>query len=265
MRTGVIAKKIGMSRVFSEDGTHVPVTVLQMDNCQVVGVRTAEKDGYTALQLGVGAAKVKNTTKPERGHFAKAKVEPKSKLAEFRVAEDAILDVGTEIGVNHFVAGQYVDVAGTSIGKGFAGSMKRWGFGGLRASHGVSISHRAHGSTGNSQDPGKVFKGKKMAGHMGDRRATQQNLQIVSTDVESGLILVRGAVPGAKGGWVRISDAVKHPVPEDAPFPAGLRAVSAEAAPATDVEAAAEADVEAGAPVADPAAEDAGGAKDKKE
>jgi large subunit ribosomal protein L3 len=223
MRTGVIARKIGMSRVFSEDGTHVPVTVLQMEDCQVVAVRTAEKHGYTALQLGVGAAKVKNTTKPERGHFAKAKVEPKRKVAEFRVADDALLDVGTEIGVNHFVAGQYVDVAGTSIGKGFAGSMKRWGFGGLRASHGVSISHRAHGSTGHSQDPGKVFKGKKMAGHMGARRVTTQNLRVIATDASRGLILIRGAVPGSKGGWVLVTDAVKQPRAESAPYPAGLK------------------------------------------
>ena len=223
MRTGVIARKIGMSRVFSEDGTHVPVTVLQMEGCQVVGVRTAEKDGYTALQLGVGAAKVKNTTKPERGHFAKAKVEPKRKLAEFRVADDALLDVGTEIGVNHFVAGQYVDVAGTSIGKGFAGSMKRWGFAGLRASHGVSISHRSHGSTGHSQDPGKVFKGKKMAGHMGARRVTTQNLRVIATDASRGLILIRGAVPGSKGGWVFVTDAVKQERAEGAPYPAGLK------------------------------------------
>jgi large subunit ribosomal protein L3 len=227
MRTGVIARKIGMSRVFSEDGTHVPVTVLQMDDCQVVGVRTAEKDGYTALQLGVGTAKVKNTTKPERGHFAKAKVEPKRKLAEFRVAEDAVLDVGTEIGVNHFVAGQYVDVAGTSIGKGFAGSMKRWGFAGLRASHGVSISHRAHGSTGHSQDPGKVFKGKKMAGHMGARRVTTQNLRVIATDASRGLILIRGAVPGSKGGWVLVTDAVKQPPAENVPYPAGLKSDAA--------------------------------------
>jgi len=227
MRTGVIAKKIGMSRVFSEDGTHVPVTVLQMEDCQVVGVRTAEKDGYSALQLGVGTAKVKNTTKPERGHFAKAKVEPKRKLAEFRVAEDALLDVGTEIGVNHFVAGQYVDVAGTSIGKGFAGSMKRWGFGGLRASHGVSVSHRAHGSTGHSQDPGKVFKGKKMAGHMGARRVTTQNLRVIATDASRGLILIRGAVPGSKGGWVFVTDAVKQPPAENVPYPAGLKSDAA--------------------------------------
>jgi large subunit ribosomal protein L3 len=265
MRTGLLAQKLGMTRTFTADGEHVPVTVLKVDNCHVVAVRSQDSDGYDAVQLGNGTAKVKKVGKALRGHFAKAKVEPKRKLAEFRVSADALLEVGQELSPEHFVPGQYVDVTGVTIGKGFAGSMKRHNFAGLRASHGVSISHRAHGSTGNSQDPGKVFKGKKMAGHMGDRRATQQNLQIVSTDVESGLILVRGAVPGAKGGWVRISDAVKHPVPEDAPFPAGLRAVSAEAAPATDVEAAAEADVEAGAPVADPAAEDAGGAKDKKE
>jgi large subunit ribosomal protein L3 len=198
-----------------------------MEDCQVVAVRTQEKDGYTAVQLGVGTAKVKNTTKPERGHYAKAKVAPKRKLAEFRVADDALLDVGTEIGVNHFVAGQYVDVAGTSIGKGFAGAMKRWGFSGLRASHGVSVSHRAHGSTGHSQDPGKVFKGKKMAGHMGDRRVTTQNLRVVAVDPSRDLILIRGAVPGAKGGWVLVTDAIKQPATENAPYPAGLKSDAA--------------------------------------
>ena len=223
MRTGLIARKLGMTRVFSGDGRHVPVTVLKLDNCQVVGVRTREKDGYTALQLGAGAVKVKNLSKPKRGYFAKAKVEPKHKLVEFRVSDDALLDVGVEIVADHFVPGQIVDVTGTTIGKGFAGAMKRHGFAGLEASHGVSVSHRSHGSTGHSQDPGRVFKGKKMAGQMGGVRATTQNLEIVSTDTERGLILVKGAVPGSKGAYVLISDAKKAPVPDDAPFPAGIR------------------------------------------
>ncbi len=225
MRTGLIAQKLGMSRVFAEDGTHVPVTVLKVEDCQVVAVRTQEKDGYNAVQLGAGRAKVKNTTKPMRGHFAKAKVEPKRRLAEFRVSADALLEVGAELSAAHFVPGQRVDVTGTSIGKGFAGAMKRHGFGGLRASHGVSVSHRSHGSTGNSQDPGRIWKGKKMAGHMGDVRVTTQNLEVVSTDPDRGLILVKGAVPGAKGGWVLVRDAVKRPLPEEAPFPAGLVAM----------------------------------------
>ncbi len=223
MRTGLIARKLGMTRVFSGDGRHVPVTVLKLDNCQVVGVRTREKDGYTALQLGAGAVKVKNLSKPKRGYFAKAKVEPKHKLVEFRVSDDALLDVGVEIVADHFVPGQIVDVTGTTIGKCFAGAMKRHGFAGLEASHGVSVSHRSHGSTGHSQDPGRVFKGKKMAGQMGGVRATTQNLEIVSTDTERGLILVTGAVPGSKGAYVLISDAKKAPVPDDAPFPAGIR------------------------------------------
>ncbi|MCB1531934.1 MAG: 50S ribosomal protein L3 [Alphaproteobacteria bacterium] len=224
MRTGLIARKEGMTRVFDADGRHVPVTVLKVDECQVVAVRSEEKDGYVAVQLGAGKAKVKRTSKANRGHFAKAKVEPKKKLAEFRVSNENVLEVGAELGANHFVAGQFVDVVGQSIGKGFAGAMKRHNFGGMRASHGVSISHRAHGSTGQCQDPGKVFKGKKMAGHMGDERVTTQNLQIVAVDVEDNLILVRGAVPGAKSGWVLISDAVKKPAPEGVPLPAGLRA-----------------------------------------
>lgn len=232
MRTGMIAQKLGMTRVFTDEGQHVPVTVLKVDKCQVVAVRTKEADGYAAVQLGNGKAKVKRVTKPMRGHYAKAKVEPKRKLGEFRVSEDALLEVGQELSVNHFVAGQFVDVTGTSIGKGFAGAMKRHNFGGLRASHGVSVSHRSHGSTGNSQDPGKVFKGKKMAGHMGDARVTTQNLKIVSTDEERGLILVKGAVPGAEGGWVRISDAVKRALPEGVPFPAGIVAAAVEEAPA---------------------------------
>src|SRR6185369_1920237 len=209
MRTGLIAQKLGMTRVFTGDGNHVAVTVLRVANCQVIAQRTQERDGYTAVQLGVGAAKVKNVTKPQRGHFAKAKVEPKARLAEFRVSDDALVDVGAEITAAHFLPGQYVDVTGTSIGKGFAGSMKRHNFSGLRATHGVSVSHRSHGSTGQRQDPGKVFKGKKMAGHMGDERVTTQNLQVVRTDASEGIILVRGAVPGAKGGWLLVRDAVK--------------------------------------------------------
>ena len=235
MRTGLIAQKMGMTRLFTEEGEHVPVTVLKVDNCQVVAVRTEERDGYTALQLGVGKAKVKNVPKPMRGHFAKAKVEPKRKVVEFRVSADALVDVGAEIGADHFVTGQFVDVTGTSIGKGFAGSMKRHNFGGLRATHGVSVSHRSHGSTGNRQDPGRVFKGKKMAGHMGDRRVTQLNLKVVATDADRGLIMIRGAVPGAEGGYVLIRDAVKRAKPEGLPFPAALRgAVPAADAPAAE-------------------------------
>ncbi len=231
MRTGLIAQKLGMTRAFRDDGSHVPVTVLKVDNCQVVAVKTAESDGYTALQLGVGAAKVKNVSKPMRGHFAKSRVEPKRKLAEFRVSDDAVIDVGAELTADHFVAGQHVDVVGTSIGKGFAGAMKRHNFGGLEASHGVSISHRSHGSTGNSQDPGKVFKGKKMAGHLGDARTTVQNLEIHSTDADRGLILVAGAVPGAKGGYVLVSDAKKRAAPDGLPFPGAVRAAGEETAP----------------------------------
>ncbi len=229
MRTGLIAQKLGMSRVFTDEGRHVPVTVLRMDGCQVVAVRTEETDGYSAVQLGVGAAKVKNVTKPQRGHFAKAKVAPRRKLAEFRVSADALVDVGAELSVAHFLPGQYVDVTGTSIGKGFAGVMKRHHFSGLRASHGVSLSHRSQGSTGQCQDPGKVFKGKKMPGHLGDNRVTTQNLEVVSTDEARGLILIKGAVPGAPGGWVLVRDAVKRAAPAGLPFPAAL---IAEAAPA---------------------------------
>lgn len=223
MRTGLIARKVGMSRVFADNGRHVPVTVLQIDNLQVTGQRTQEQDGYTAVQLGWGNAKVKNVSKAMRGHFAKAKVEPKRLVREFRVSEDALVDVGSELAASHFVTGQKVDVVGRSIGKGFAGAMKRHGFGGLRASHGVSVSHRSHGSTGQCQDPGKVFKGKKMAGHMGDRRVTTLNLEVVATDDDRGLILVSGAVPGSKGGFVMIRDAVKRAAPEGLPFPAGLK------------------------------------------
>src|SRR6201995_1074167 len=217
MRTGLIARKLGMTRIFTDEGNHVPVSVLQVDNCQVVAVRTEEKDGYTAGQLGVGTAKTKNVSKPQRGHFAKAKVEPKARLAEFRVSQDALVPVGAEITAAHFVAGQYVDVTGTSIGKGYAGGMKRWNFGGLRATHGVSISHRSLGSTGQRQDPGKTFKNKKMAGHLGAERVTTQNLRVVQTDVARGLILVEGAVPGHAGGWIHVRDAVKRPLPKDAP------------------------------------------------
>jgi large subunit ribosomal protein L3 len=223
MRSGLIAQKMGMTRVFTDSGEHVPVTVLKVDDCQVVDVRTPEKNGYAAVQIGAGAAKAKNVTKPMRGHYARSKVEPKRKLAEFRVSDDAMLNVGDELTADHFVPGQMVDVAGISIGKGFAGGMKRHNFKGLEATHGVSISHRSHGSTGNSQDPGKVFKGKKMAGHMGAERVTVQNLSVVRTDADQGLILLSGSVPGHKGAWVEISDAVKAALPEDAPFPAGVR------------------------------------------
>lgn len=223
MRSGLIAKKMGMTRVFAEDGKHVPVTVLQIESCQVVAVRTADTDGYTAVQLGAGKAKVKRTSKAQRGHFAKAEVEPKKKLAEFRVSADNLLTVGDEITADHFVPGQFVDVVGQSIGKGFAGAMKRHNFGGLRASHGVSISHRAHGSTGQCQDPGRVFKGKKMAGHMGDERVTVQNLSVVAADPDRGVLLVRGAVPGSEGGWVLVSDAVKKRLPAGVPMPAAVR------------------------------------------
>ena len=226
MRTGLIAQKVGMTRVFTDDGRHLPVTVLKVDNLQVVDQRTHEKNGYTAVQLGAGTAKVKNVSGAMRGHFAKAKVEPKRLMAEFRVDEDGLVDVGAELSAAHFVAGQYVDVSATSIGKGFAGAMKRHNFGGLRASHGVSVSHRSHGSTGQCQDPGKVFKGKKMAGQMGNARVTLQNLEIVSTDDTAGLILVRGGVPGAAGGWVFVRDAVKRTRPDDAPYPAQLRGSS---------------------------------------
>ena len=224
MRTGLIAQKLGMTRVFAADGAHVPVTVLKVENCQVVAVRTQEKDGYVAVQLGVGKAKVKNVTKPERGHFAKAKVEPKKKLAEFRVSEDALIPVGAEIQADHFVVGQFVDVTGTSVGKGFAGGIKRWNFGGLRATHGVSVSHRSIGSTGGRQDPGKTFKNKKMPGHMGAETVTTQNMVVVKTDVDRGLIMVRGAVPGVKGGWVSVRDAVKRKLPDGAPKPGAFKA-----------------------------------------
>ncbi len=251
MRSGLIAQKVGMTRVFADDGNHVPVTVLKVDNCQVVAQKTEEKDGYTAVQLGVGTVKPNRVSKPMRGHFAKSNVEPKRRVAEFRVSADALVDVGAEITPDHFVPGQKVDVTGTSKGKGFAGAMKRHNFGGLRASHGVSISHRSHGSTGQCQDPGKVFKGKKMAGHMGAERVTIQNLEVVRADVDLGLLLVRGAVPGPKTGWILIRDAVKRAAPEDVPFPAAIRTADepaaeepAEEAPEEEVSATEEAPAE---------------------
>ncbi len=242
-RTGLITRKMGMTRMFGEDGAHVSVTVLKIDECKVVDVKTEEKHGYNAVQLGVGKAKVKNVSKAMRGHYARAKVEPMRKLAEFRVAADALIEVGAEITADHFIVGQPVDVAGTSVGKGFAGVMKRHNFAGLEASHGVSVSHRSHGSTGHSQDPGKVFKGKKMAGHMGNARVTSQNLTVVSTDLERGLIMVSGSGPGSKGGYVLVSDAKKLKAPEGVPYPAALRG-SAAAAPAEEP-------VEAEAPAGD--------------
>lgn len=222
MRTGVIAKKLGMSRLFKDDGSHVPVTVLHLDQVRVVSTRTQEKDGYTAVQLGFGLAKVKNVSQPNRGHFAKTKVEPAKKLVEFRVADDAVLEPGAVLSAAHFSVGQKIDVAGISKGKGFAGGMKRWNFAGLEASHGVSISHRSLGSTGNRQDPGKTFKNKKMAGHLGGERITTLNLEVAGVDAERGLILVKGAVPGAVGGYVLVRDAIKRARPADAAYPAAL-------------------------------------------
>lgn len=276
MRSGVIAKKLGMTRLFMEDGRQVPVTVLQLDGLQVVAQRTADRDGYTAVQLGAGTAKAKRVAAPMRGHFAKASVAPKRKLAEFRVSPDCMIEVGEEITADHYFEGQFVDIAGTSIGKGFAGAMKRHNFGGLRASHGVSISHRSHGSTGQCQDPGKVFKGKKMAGHMGAARITTQNLQVVKTDSERGLIMVKGAVPGSKGGWVTIKDAVKKPFPETAIMPAALKSAAdaarkaaeeAAAAAAAEEEAARQAALEAEAAEQEAALKDAEASieADKKE
>ncbi|MEM6850007.1 MAG: 50S ribosomal protein L3 [Pseudomonadota bacterium] len=237
LRSGVIARKVGMTRLFMDDGKQIPVTVLQLDGCQVVAQRTTEKDGYTAVQLGAGAAKAKRTSQAMRGHFAAASVAPKRKLAEFRVDPENLIDVGAEISADHYLEGQYVDVSGTSIGKGFAGAMKRHNFGGLRASHGVSISHRSHGSTGQCQDPGKVFKGKKMAGHMGAARVTTQNLQVIRTDADRGLIMVKGAVPGSKGGWVTIKDAVKKPAPDGIATPAAIKATDAPAEAPADTPA----------------------------
>ncbi|PTW49008.1 LSU ribosomal protein L3P [Sphingomonas faeni] len=236
MRTGVIAKKMGMTRLFQEDGRHVPVTVLALEGNQVVSVREMDRDGYTAVQLGAGVAKSKNVPKPQRGHFGKAEVEPKAVVHEFRVNADGLLDVGAEISADHYVAGQIVDIQGKTQGKGFQGGMKRWGFGGLRATHGVSVSHRSLGSTGQRQDPGKVFKNKKMAGHMGDKYRTQQNLEIVSTDVERGLLFVKGSVPGSKGGWLFVKDSVKVARHADAPFPAGLKTANSNTAADTPAE-----------------------------
>ena len=244
MRSGVIAQKLGMTRVFTDAGEHVPVTVLKLDNCQVIAHRTADKEGYVALQLGTGSRKAKNVSKALRGHFAKSKVEPKRKVAEFRVSDDAVIPVGAELTADHFVVGQYVDVTGTSVGKGFAGGMKRWNFGGLRASHGVSVSHRSIGSTGGRQDPGKTFKNKKMPGHMGDRTVTTLNLKVVRTDVERGLVMVEGAVPGSKGGFIMVRDAVKQPLPKDAPKPGKFREAAAEAKSEPKVEDKAEAGAE---------------------
>lgn len=244
LRSGVIAKKLGMTRLFLEDGKQVPVTVLQLDSLQVVAQRTVEKDGYSAVQLGAGTAKAKRTSQAMRGHFAAAKVEPKRKIAEFRVAPENLINVGEEIIANHYFDGQFVDVSGISIGKGFAGVMKRHNFGGLRASHGVSVSHRSHGSVGQCQDPGRIFKGKKMAGHMGAARVTTQNLQVIRTDADRGLIMVKGAVPGSKGGWVTVKDAVKKPQSDNVIFPAALRSAAEEAA-ALAAKAAAEAAAEA--------------------
>lgn len=287
MRTGVIAKKMGMTRLFQEDGRHVPVTVLSLEECQVVGARKQDPDGYFAVQLGAGARKAKNVNKPQREAFAKAEVEPKARVAEFRVeSEDALLPVGATVTADHFIAGQMVDIQGVTQGKGFAGAMKRWGFGGMRATHGVSISHRAHGSTGQNQDPGKVFKGKKMAGHMGARNRTQQNLEVVRTDAARGLIFVRGSVPGAKGGWLLVKDAVKVPAPEGVPFPGAMRrnadetatedapagmieadaAIEAPAGPTDEEIAAAAAETPAEAPAETPAEESkADDAKDSDE
>ena len=243
MRSGVIAQKVGMTRIYNDAGEGVPVTVLKLDNCQVVSQRTQDANGYTALQLGSGFRKVKNTPKAMRGHFAVAKVEPKRKVAEFRVDAENLIEVGAEMTADHFVSGQRVDVTGTSIGKGFAGAMKRHNFGGMRASHGVSVSHRAHGSTGQCQDPGKVFKGKKMAGHMGAERVTTQNVEVVKTDVDRGLIMIKGAVPGSKGAWILVRDAVKRARPDDAPLPGAFKAAggSTDAAPAAEAESEGEA------------------------
>lgn len=227
LRTGLIAKKLGMTRYFEADGTHVPVTVLSLDGCQVVAQRTTDKDGYVALQLGAGVKKAKNTSNPERVRFSKAQVEPKAYLTEFRVSADMLIEVGAELSADHFVVGQKVDIQGTTIGKGFAGAMKRWNFGGLRATHGVSVSHRSHGSTGNRQDPGRTFPGKKMAGHLGQETVTTQNLTIVRVDSERGLLYIKGSVPGSEGSYVKVRDAIKKAVPADAPKPAAVKSAKA--------------------------------------
>ena len=250
LRSGIIAKKLGMTRLFMEDGRQVPVTVLSLENLQVVAQRTVEKDGYVAVQLGAGTAKVKRTSQAMRGHFAAANVEPKRKVAEFRVAPENMIAVGEEFTANHYFEGQYVDVSGTSIGKGFAGAMKRHNFGGLRATHGVSVSHRSHGSVGQCQDPGKIFKGKKMAGHMGSARVTTQNLQVVRTDLDRGLIMIKGAVPGSKGAWVTVKDAVKKPASENTMYPAGLMSLNKEAQRLAEEAAAAAAEATAAAEAA---------------
>ena len=257
LRTGLIAKKVGMTRLFMADGRQIPVTVLSLENLQVVAQRTADTNGYTAVQLGAGNAKAKRTSQAMRGHFAAAKVEPKRKVAEFRVAPENMINVGETLTANHYFEGQYVDVCGTSIGKGFQGAMKRHNFGGLRATHGVSVSHRSHGSTGQCQDPGKVFKGKKMAGHMGSARVTTQNLQVIKTDADLGVIMVKGAVPGSKGGWVTIKDAVKKPTPENVIYPAGLQSMDEEAKRLAEEAAAAAAAEEAAAAKAAAEAEQA--------
>jgi large subunit ribosomal protein L3 len=262
MRTGVIAKKVGMTRLFQEDGRHVPVTVLSLEDCQVVSHRTQDTDGYFAVQLGAGEAKQKNVNKPQREHFAKAGVGLKARMAEFRVdGEDGLVPVGALISAEHFVSGQKVDITGHTQGKGFAGAMKRWGFGGLRATHGVSISHRSHGSTGNRQDPGRVFKGKKMAGHMGDRQRTQQNLEVVRTDADRGLLFIKGSVPGSKNGWLLVRDAVKLKHADDLPFPG---AVVETAAPVVEEAAPAQEAADTPAPEADTPAPDAGNAENKE-
>src|SRR6201996_6877398 len=237
MRSGVLAQKVGMMRLFTDAGEHVPVTVLRLGNCQVVGHRTKDKNGYVALQLGAGTRKVQRANRADRGHFAVAKVEPKRKLAEFRVDDNALIPVGAEITADHFVVGQFVDVTGTSTGKGFAGGMKRWNFSGLRATHGVSISHRSIGSTGGRQDPGKTFKNKKMPGHMGVDRITTLNLRVVQTDVERGLVLVEGAVPGSKGGWITVRDAIKKPLPKEAVKPGKFKLAEGGETPAAAAEA----------------------------
>ncbi len=253
MRTGVIAKKVGMTRLFQEDGRHVPVTVLALEDCQVVSHRTEDTDGYFAVQLGAGEAKQKNVAKPQREHFGKAGVGLKRRVAEFPVENaDGLVPVGSTISADHFLAGQKVDITGHTQGKGFAGAMKRWGFGGLRATHGVSVSHRSHGSTGNRQDPGRVFKGKKMAGHMGDRQRTQQNLEVVRTDADRGLLFIKGSVPGSKNGWLLVRDAVKLKMPDGLPFPGAVVEAAAPQVEETVVEAAADTPApEATAPASD--------------